>query len=264
MHGFNNLGNTCYFNSAIQVLLHIREISSHILDNTYKGECNFTKSYEKLVRLYFSTHETKVFTLGPILEEFIKIFPRFKIGMPHDTQDTIFCLIDILEKGYPRIKELVYGETKQITISPVSKNVTKIPFCVYILNVTREVKNINTMINESSKWNVIEDYVDDNGKKHHVATTRNVFSKYPQIFIVSFDKKSYVEINEELKIGDNVYELQSTIIHKGIQYGGHYMSTKKLNKDWFIQDDDNLGKLHNFPKEDNHFVLVYNLKTPSC
>ena len=120
------------------------------------------------------------------------------------------------------------------------------------------------MINESSKWNVIEGYVDDTGKKHHVATTRNIFSKYPQIFIVSFDKKSYVKIDEELKIGDNVYELQSTIIHKGIQYGGHYMSTKKINNDWFIQDDDNLGKLHNFPKEDNHFVLVYNLKTLSC
>jgi len=120
------------------------------------------------------------------------------------------------------------------------------------------------MINESSKWNVIEDYVDDTGKKHHVATTRNIFSKYPQIFIVSFDKKSYVKIDEELKIGDNVYELQSTIIHKGIQYGGHYMSIVNHGDDWIIQDDDTLGKLNSFPKEDNHFVLVYNLKTPSC
>mgnify|MGYP001176598488 FL=1 len=35
--------------------------------------------------------------------------------------------------------------------------------------------------------------------------------------------------------------------------------------DWIklIQDDDNLGKLNDFPKEDNHFILVYNLKTPS-
>ncbi|QOR60764.1 hypothetical protein [Bathycoccus sp. RCC716 virus 3] len=264
MHGFTNLGNTCYFNSAVQVLLHIREISSHILNNTYDGDCTFTKSYEKIVRIYFSTQETKVFTLGPVLTEFIKIFPRFKIGMPHDTQDAIFCIIDILEKSYPRIKDLVYGETNQITISPVSKNITKIPFCVYILNVKRGVKNINIMLNESSKWNVIEDYVDDNGKKHHVATTRNVFSKYPQILIVSFDKKSYVEIDEELKLGNNVYELQSTIIHKGIQYGGHYMSTVKINNEWLIQDDHNLGKLVQFPKEDNHFVLVYNLKTPSC
>ena len=264
MHGFTNLGNTCYFNSAVQVLLHIREISSHILNNTYDGDCTFTKSYEKIVRIYFSTQETKVFTLGPVLTEFIKIFPRFKIGMPHDTQDAIFCIIDILEKSYPRIKDLVYGETNQITISPVSKNISKIPFCVYILNMKRGVKNINIMLNESSKWNVIEDYVDDNGKKHHVATTRNVFSKYPQILIVSFDKKSYVEIDEELKLGNNVYELQSTIIHKGIQYGGHYMSTVKINNEWLIQDDHNLGKLVQFPKEDNHFVLVYNLKTPSC
>ena len=264
MHGFSNLGNTCYFNSAIQVLLHIRDISSRILDNAYEGECTFIKSYEKLVRLYFSTQETKVFSLGPVLLEFVKLFPRFIIGMPHDTQDALFCLVDILEKGYPCIKDLVYGETTQITISPVSKNVTKIPFCVYILNVKNEVKNINTMINESSKWNVLEDYGDETGKKHNVATTRNIFSKYPQIFIVSFDKKSYVKIDEELKIGNNVYELQSTIIHKGIQCGGHYMSTKKINNDWFIQDDDNLGKLHNFPKEDNHFVLVYNLKTLSC
>lgn len=264
MHGFTNLGNTCYFNSAIQVLLHIREISSHILNNTYDGDCTFTKSYEKIVRIYFSTQDTKVFTLGPVLTEFIKIFPRFKIGMPHDTQDAIFCIIDILEKSYPRIKDLVYGETNQITISPVSKNISKIPFCVYILNVKRGVKNINIMLNESSKWNVIEDYVDDNGKKHHVATTRNVFSKYPQILIVSFDKKSYVEIDEELKLGNNVYELQSTIIHKGVQYGGHYMSTVKINNEWLIQDDHNLGKLVQFPKEDNHFVLVYNLKTPSC
>ena len=242
----------------------MREISSRILNNTYDGDCTFTKSYENIVRIYFSTQETKVFTLGPVLTEFIKIFPRFKIGMPHDTQDAIFCIIDILEKSYPRIKDLVYGETNQITISPVSKNILKIPFCVYILNVKRGVKNINIMLNESSKWNVIEDYVDNNGKKHHVATTRNIFSKYPQILIVSFDKKSYVEIDEELKLGNNVYELQSTIIHKGIQYGGHYMSTVKINNEWLIQDDHNLGKLVQFPKEDNHFVLVYNLKTPSC
>ena len=110
---------------------------------------------------------------------------------------------------------------------------------------------------------MIEDYIDDNGKKHHVATTRNLFSKYPQIFIISFDKKSYVQIEEELQLDNNIYELQSTIIHKGIQYGGHYMSTLKINNEWLIQDDDNLGKLNQFPREDNHFVLVYNLKTPS-
>ena len=119
------------------------------------------------------------------------------------------------------------------------------------------------MIKESNGWNTIEDYVDNDGKKHNVATTRNIFSKYPNIFVVSFDKKSFVKIEKNLNIGNNIYELQSTIIHKGIQCGGHYMSTIKIGENWFIQDDDNLGKLNDLPKEDNHFILVYNLKTPS-
>jgi hypothetical protein len=41
------------------------------------------------------------------------------------------------------------------------------------------------------------------------------------------------------------------------------MSTTKLGDDWIIQDDDKLGKLKQFPTEDNHFILVYSLKTPS-
>jgi len=263
MHGFLNLGNTCYFNSAIQVLLHIHEISAHILDNKYSGECTFTREYEKLIHIYFKTKETKVFTIGPVLDEFVKIFPRFKIGEPHDAQDAIFCIIDILEKSYPFIKKIVYGQVNQMTISPVGKSITENPFCIHILNVEKDVKCLKKMLNKSHKWNTLEDYIDKDGKKHHVATTRNVFSKYPKILFISFDKKSFVEIEEELILGNNVYNLKSTIIHKGIQYGGHYMSIVNHGDDWIIQDDDTLGKLISFPKEDNHFVLVYSLKTLS-
>tara|TARA_B100000287_G_scaffold304511_1_gene287715 strand:+ start:1483 stop:2289 length:807 start_codon:yes stop_codon:yes gene_type:complete len=263
MHGFTNIGNTCYFNSVIQNLLHIHDISAHILDNKYTGDCKFTQAYENLIHIYFKTKETKIFTVEPVLQEFVKVFPRFRIGEPHDAQDAFFCIIDILERSYPYIKEIVYGETKQITISPIGKNIIKNPFCIHILNMKRDVKDVNTMIKESHKWNTLENYIDERGKKHHVATTRILFSKYPKIFFISFDKKSFVNIEEELVIEKNVYVLKSTIIHKGIQYGGHYMSTIKMGEDWLIQDDDTLGKLHNFPKQDNHFILVYNLKTPS-
>ena len=149
MHGFSNIGNTCYFNSAIQILLNTYEISRHILENKYTGKCGFTLSYEQLVHIYFKTRETKVFTIGPILNEFVKLFPRFKIGEPHDAQDALFCIIDALEKEYPYIKKIVYGETTQITISPVGKNITKNPFCIHILNMDRDIKNVKKMIEES-------------------------------------------------------------------------------------------------------------------
>jgi uncharacterized UBP type Zn finger protein len=260
MHGFANLGNTCYFNSAIQTLLHIHDVSVHILKNKYEGECTFTKIYEHIIHVYFSTREVKVFTLTPLLNEFVKTFPRFTIGEPHDAQDALLCIIDILEKDYPIIKELLYGEVSQITISPASKNVLKTPFCIHFLNMDKEIKSVNQMIEEGYKWNVVEGYVDDNGKKHHVATTRRVISKKPKILLISFDKKSRVKIDTYLNLG---YELQGSIIHQGIQWGGHYMSMCKLGNEWFIQDDDTLGKITELPKEDNHYVLVYNLKTPS-
>ena len=148
MHGFTNIGNTCYFNSAIQCFLHIHDISSHIVRNKYEGDCLFTKIYEHVVHVYFSTHEVKVFTLEPLLQEFVKLYPRFKIGEPHDAQDALLCIIDILEKGYPIIKDLLYGETTQVTISPASKNVIKTPFCIHILNMKNEVKSIDEMIEE--------------------------------------------------------------------------------------------------------------------
>lgn len=260
MHGFANLGNTCYFNSAIQTLLHIHDVSVHILKNKYEGECTFTKIYEHIIHVYFSTREVKVFTLTPLLNEFVKTFPRFKIGEPHDAQDALLCIIDILEKDYPIIKELLYGEVAQITISPASKNVSKTPFCIHFLNMGKEVKSVNQMIEEGYKWNVVEGYVDDNGKKHHVATTRRIISKKPKILLISFDKKSQVKIDTCLNLG---YELQGSIIHQGIQWGGHYISMCKLGNEWFIQDDDTLGKITELPKEDNHYVLVYSLKTPS-
>lgn len=260
MHGFTNIGNTCYFNSAIQCFLHIHDISSHIIHNKYEGSCLFTQIYEKIVNTYFSTREVKVFTLEPLLHEFVKLYPRFKIGEPHDAQDALLCIIDILEKEYPIIKDLLYGETTQVTISPVGKNSIKTPFCIHFLNMGKQIKSINEMIEDGYNWNTIEDYVDDNGKKHHVATTRRTISKKPKILLVSFDTKSHVKVEEQLNLG---YVLKGTIIHKGIQWGGHYMSMSKFGEDWFIQDDDSLGKLSHLPKEDSHYILVYSLKTPS-
>jgi ubiquitin C-terminal hydrolase len=213
-----------------------------------------------VVHIYFSTHESKVFTLEPLLHEFLKIYPRFKIGEPHDAQDALLCIIDILEKEYPIIKEVLYGETTQITISPVGKNTVKTPFCIHFLNMGKQIKSVNEMIDEGYKWNTIEGYIDNEGKKHHVATTRRTISKKPKVLLISFDTKSCVKVEEHLNLG---YVLKGTIIHKGIQWGGHYMSMSKFGEDWIIQDDDSLGKLNTLPKEDSHYILVYNLETPS-
>jgi len=262
MHGFLNLGNTCYFNSAIQSLLHILPISEHVYKSRYVGDCKFTKLYHELVTLYFSTQESGNINLAPLLKSFQVEFPRFKLHEPHDAQDALFCIIDILEKEYGIIKRLIYGKKTQITISPKGKNTIDIDYSIQTLSIDDRVCKVSDLINKSMNWNTLEGYVDDDGKVYHVATTRTLFNKLQPIMIISFDKKSMIRVEEEIMFTDDIkYSLQSCVIHEGVQWGGHYYSMCKFNDKWYAQDDEHVGETQ-LKDVAGYYILIYTLKNP--
>src|SRR6056300_963681 len=143
MHGFFNLGNTCYFNSAIQALLHVIPISETIYKSQYVGECKFTKLYHELVTKYFSTQESGKFDLTSLIKAFRVEFPRFKVDEPHDEKDALFCIIDILEKEYPVIKFILYGKKTQITLSPESNNSIDVNYRIQTLTIDDHVCRVS-------------------------------------------------------------------------------------------------------------------------
>ena len=73
MHGFYNNGNTCYFNSAIQLLLRIHELSSHILKTEYTGDCDFTNKYKELVKIYLHLFKKCFQDLSPCIHTMHKM-----------------------------------------------------------------------------------------------------------------------------------------------------------------------------------------------
>jgi len=255
MHGFYNNGNTCYFNSAIQCLISVKNMSEHILSTDYNGECKFTMMYRELIKLYYKENKSLKINIFPLLKAFHVAFPRFGTPQPHDAQDAIFCILDILEVSYPYVKTLFYGEREQETIYPGGKKVFKEPFSMLLL-YGKDKESVNALIHDNDKWHILIDYIDDDGKKHHVASTRTSIIKYPPVLFVSFDKKVRVIADEIL----NNYEVSGSIIHIGNQHGGHYISICKLNDKWILQDDNNI-KLVEFPNEQYHHVLMYTLKT---
>lgn len=259
MHGFPNLGNTCYFNSALQCLLHIHAISSEIYKSEYTGECKFTKLYHELVRLYFTNQTSGCIDITPLLDEFRNYFPRFKMLEPHDAQDALFCIIDILEREYKFIKNMLYGLKTQITISPEGKNSSDIDYSIQTLTIDDHICKVSNLITKSMNWNTLEGYVDDNGKMHHVATTRTIFKRLQPVMIISFDKKSRIEIEDTIEFNNIKYSLQSCVIHEGIQWGGHYYSMCKHNDKWYAQDDDRVAEIN--PKSvGGYYILVYILQ----
>ena len=259
MKGIENQGNTCYFNTALQCMLYIPALSNHYIRHPYDGPCSFSGAYSELTKVYWTRGQNSV-NVSQLLTLFQEKFPRFKVNEQHDVQEALLCIIDILERSTPEIKKWFYGKKVQETIWPTGKSSNEEDFCVHL--VTSSGKDMGQILSKSTDWNVVDNYVDDDGKKHHLATTRMVFSQLPQVLIISFDKKCHVQILEKLIIDNKQYNLISTALHVGDQDDGHYVSFVKRRNKWFLMNDE-MMKEHELPEEGGYYLMVYNLKTPS-
>jgi len=61
----------------------------------------------------------------PLLTAFQKEFPRFKSHEQHDVQEAVLCIIDIIERAEPVLKEWFYGKKTQETIWPMESHQMK-------------------------------------------------------------------------------------------------------------------------------------------
>lgn len=258
MKGLENLGETCYFNAALQCLLNIPVLSNAIIRHPYEGDCAFTCAYTNLVKTYWT--RDYVVDVEPVLLRFRETFPRFVAGQQHDTQEAIMCIIDILERALPDMKRWFYGKKTQETIWPGGKSSNEEDYSVHL--ITSRGKDMRKLLYESTDWNVLENFEDDEGRVHHVATTRMVFSRLPQVFMVSFDAKSHVAIIESLVIGGSEYTLVATVVHIGQQDDGHYASFVKRKNTWYFINDAHVQE-HELPEEAGYYFMVYTLRKPS-
>lgn len=260
MRGLLNLGNTCYFNSVIQCLLNIPVLSNYFLKTKYEGNCEFTRLYQTLVKLYWESEEKGCANLKPLMCEFFKHFPRFNNRDPQDAQEAFLCIIDILERSCPIIKSWFYGKKTQETIWPGGKTSSTEDFSIHI--VSTNGNNLGEMLNKSTDWNAIKNFEDTNGKIHNVATTRMLFSHLPQVLIISLDKKTNISVIEKLLIDKYEYNLIASAKHTGNEMDGHYVSFVRHEDKWYLANDEILNEV-NLLTSGGHYVMVYNLKTPS-
>ena len=113
------------------IFFNVPILTNHFLRDPYTGKCMFTSLYQILLKQYWTADKTPI-NLDGLHFAFQKEFPRFRSDEQHDVQETVLCIIDILERSQPIVKEWLYGKQMQETIWPGGKTMNEEDFSIHL------------------------------------------------------------------------------------------------------------------------------------
>ena len=267
--GLFNLGNTCYFNAALQCLLQIPQLTNFLLLEDYTGDCEFTHEYQHVVRDMW--YGDKKVDHTKLIGMFRDRYNQFQSSQQQDSQEAFLCLLDILEKSLSKfIKAVVYGKVLQETVCPV-ETVHQYEDTPVTILYSDKPQTLEGMIKLQQNWNILSGYEDSTGKVHNVATTRTMYYEPPRVMIFTirmYGHKVNVTTPETINLlpfvhekspnrFESHYELFALCTHHGSHNGGHYVAYTKHKGQWYLKDDQRCTKVDTFPKTGYHYILLY-------
>ena len=255
MKGLDNLGNTCYFNSALQCLLQTPVLSNHMITNKYEGNCEFTQTYRDLTTSFWISKEKNNLSPKKLLELFRKRFKRFDNSHEHDAHEALVCIIDILETAIPSVKNMFYGTLSKDVIYPGGKSNSKEKFGPLMLTCNNNC-SLEELVKNHMADTVLEGYQDDSGRTYNVAVLKQSIHDRPPIMIFCinmFMHKHQIRIPQTYEN----YVLYACCIHMGSTRGGHYVAFTKHRGKWYLKDDENVREVNHPPESGPFYLCMY-------
>ena len=257
MKGFLNLGNTCYLNSGLQMLMNIPEFCNIILNN--KELSNELSLLSKFIILYHSDNN------GSMKPKFIKkivgksnrIFTGFS---QEDSQEFLVYFLDFLDNQLKKGKiNNLFGikinkiiKCKALSCLNVSKtNETRL---FLMLDIKDNFKNLNDCYRNykmSEKLQEDNRYFCEKCNKKRIASKRLQVETWPKNLIIVLkrfqqDGYSFSKNDTFLEIPVNWrhnYKLKGGVIHSGRLGGGHYVYFGNYGNNWYLFDDSHISKI---------------------
>ena len=269
MKGLNNFGNTCYFNSILQCILQVPQLSNYVMaENNFKT--SFLKEYKYFVRSFWLDKQRNIEDHSIIIKLFIEKYSQFNNSDQHDCQETFILLMDIFEIEIKNVIEnIFYFDLIQETVckSENSKKIEKTN--IIMLYPEKQNQSLLDILKKNQGWNVLEDFIDSKGIKHHVATTRTMFNTAPRIIVFSikmYTGKYKTTLPETFSLNEFIhpesksvgkYYLFGMCSHMGSLNGGHYISYTRHKGKWYIKDDTESKHIENINLCDYFYMIFY-------
>jgi ubiquitin C-terminal hydrolase len=257
---FENSSNRCWFNSAVQAILHIpqlanllrsSEIFEKILVKKRKNSTDFAVELSRVAQEYWSTfkHE-KVVNLDALFEIFVKINRNFGGKKMYDATEAFLAIIETLDGAFVAKEPLPLPEGANLDSWNEHINKTKSSFLSDILlGQSKRVYNGETSYEHFSALTLskpsvaagIEDYLRD----EDTGIIRE-FTKLPLILPIIFQKgaeKSFIHYDTSMTIGDTEYVLFAVMLHAGNLAGGHWVTMCYNAGQWNLVDDSKCSRI---------------------
>jgi ubiquitin C-terminal hydrolase len=255
--GLQNIGNTCYLNSVIQLLLQCDEYIDYISDlNIGSDKINLFRDFiEEYSRSNNSISPNKIKKLISSCE-FFSGFDQ------HDAHEFLIYFIDIINEEIKSkgIKNNIFFNhgyfTKIINTEQPEEKIIK--FYETILNLPSS-ESLHDSYTKFCETELIENWESEKYKNRVVAKKFNIIFKWPKYLFIMF--KIYNNSSRKINNGINipftwtiknnyqdysiteVYEFSGAVIHFGSLSGGHYISIIRKNNKFYLCNDSNINEV---------------------
>lgn len=253
MRGIYNLGNTCYLGAALHCLFQQPSLSNYFLTHPYKGVCNFTRTFNNMVRSHWLVKNNTPLKPTILLNLIRKKYPQFNGPDQQDSQEAVICILEMLDIQ-PYIDKVTTITLKQSIKDSITEHKERILFLSPTSNTTIE--------------KLIDGYCNDD-------PINIKFKDLPPILMMSFksyDAKHQVTVKERLDMSpwvdetydrSCIYKLCATVIHWGTTKSGHYTSMVKHRGTWYEKDDTIVRPLK-YEENAGHYLVFFKRLTNSA
>lgn len=264
MKGFNNLGNTCYLNSGLQMIIQNKDLCNII--SALANKSTILNEYNKLIKSYYDGNN------GAISPNAVKQLAsgRNSIFLGFNQQDSsefIIFFLDLLNSEVKKVlgnKSLVdklyeieiqtNTKCKAMTCLKISTNIEK--STMLMLNVDETCTTLDECYKLSLqriKLDGSEKYHCENCNKKRIASQRKEVVSWPNHLVVWLRRYKQVgnrfsKYNQEIRvpiIWREGYQLTGIVFHSGSLHGGHYVYIGKVDDTWYLFNDSSVSEIDN-------------------